>query len=64
MTNEIKTIIETVENQTSEREAGCLSMRSERQLVERLKRLDEALALIETLNGQPTAQDIAKSARR
>lgn len=60
---EFDAIIATVENQSSDRETGCLSMRSERLLVERVKRLDEALALIETLNGQPTAQDIARMAR-
>lgn len=56
----IASILADIDNQTTERQSGCLSMQSERELAAEIRRLVESLQLIATLNGQPTAQDIAR----
>ncbi len=58
--SELKTIIETVNNQAAGREVSCLSMRAERLLAARVENLEAVLRQLASLNGQPTAQDIAR----
>lgn len=56
---EIQTIMETVWNQATERQDGCLPMREERYLVAMLCKLSDALLEIEAahIGNCPAAQD-------